>query len=617
MRYPTPGDYQDALQVPQVAFTDPTLQQAELETTALGLPRVITGAFAAVFQARTRTRCWAVKCFLTEVRDQAARYEAIARHLREAARPYTVAFDYQPAGIRVDGQTWPLLKMAWVEGTPLNAFVAAHRATPEVLDELAARWRRMLADLEAAGIAHGDLQHGNVLVAGEPGDLQLRLVDYDTMFVPALAGRKSPEVGHRNFQHPDRDEGDFGPYLDRFAGLAVYVALRACRQDPALWTRYDTGENLLFRAADFFDPDASPLMQDLARLDALAPLVAALRQACYLEPERVPTLEAVLEGNGPATPGGASLRRLQRRRAARSPRRPTRRPLADRLFAPALVVLAAAAVAFGALGWTLPLLASLGLGGVLIGLSVHRYRRLPVVRRRHRLRREVHYIDRTIDRLRQEIERLQHERTSFVHRTDTLRAERLAELRDERLAHHLKHHFVGTASSFDGITHKVVVRLKAAGIRTAYQATPERLAAVKGISDESRARVGLWRAALAAEVQDDLPEALSPAEERRFQRRIHQHLSALDEEIERLREKIRVQDVERRQVLERASALPAVTYPGYLGYLLRLRALPALHPPRTTPTPSPPQPTEPQPTPSPTPEPPPTRPWWETHPQPE
>ncbi|QLQ08322.1 MAG: hypothetical protein HZY76_21580 [Anaerolineae bacterium] len=55
-----------------------------------------------------------------------------------------------------------------------------------------------MRNLQTHGIAHGDLQHGNVLVAAD----ELRLIDYDGMYVPPLSGRESHEIGHRNYQHP-------------------------------------------------------------------------------------------------------------------------------------------------------------------------------------------------------------------------------------------------------------------------------------------------------------------------------------------------------------------------------------------------------------------------------
>ena len=66
---------------------------------------------------------------------------------------------------------------------------------PDTLLSLAKVWVRMMADLKAVSIAHGDLQHGNVVVVGD----QLRLIDYDNMFVPGLAGKQSNECGHRNY----------------------------------------------------------------------------------------------------------------------------------------------------------------------------------------------------------------------------------------------------------------------------------------------------------------------------------------------------------------------------------------------------------------------------------
>ena len=80
-----------------------------------------------------------------------------------------------------------------------------------------------MSELRAANIAHGDLQHGNVVVVGD----QLRLLDYDGMFVPALANKQSNECGHRNYQLPKRSRWDYGPHLDHFSAWVIYVSLVA------------------------------------------------------------------------------------------------------------------------------------------------------------------------------------------------------------------------------------------------------------------------------------------------------------------------------------------------------------------------------------------------------
>jgi len=80
----------------------------------------------------------------------------------------------------------------------LFTYVERNLGNSTLLFALASRWLEMIKVLNKFSIAHGDLQHGNVLVVN--GDL--KLVDYDGMFVPTLAGKISSEIGHRNYQHP-------------------------------------------------------------------------------------------------------------------------------------------------------------------------------------------------------------------------------------------------------------------------------------------------------------------------------------------------------------------------------------------------------------------------------
>jgi hypothetical protein len=604
--YPTPSDYQDAVQVPEAAFADPDLQEATPRTNVLGLPQPITGAFAAVFPMTTDAGDRvAAKCFLKDVPEQEARYEAVAQHLATVDLDALVDFDYQPEGIRVGGTDYPLLKMEWVDGTVLNRFVEAHLDTPDVLADLATAWADLMAALDDEALAHGDLQHGNVLVQTTDAGVRLRLVDYDTMFVPALEGWRSAEVGHRNYQHPDRTDSDFGPPLDRFPGLVVYTALRACAARPGLWDRYDTGENLLFRDADFYDPEQSALFDELETIDALAGLVEALRTACYVEPADVPPLADVRAGR--LEPADVTLDRARRTRG----RSRTQRSAVARWFLPAVcawVLLTAGVVlAGGALGGVPGGGVGLGLlvgGGGLVGAGAwvgRRYRRLSIVRRRRRLRQEEARFTEAIEGLRREVESLTHKRAELLDSVDERRAERLEELRDEALYDGLKHHFIGEVRELEGIIHKHVVRLKAANIRTAYEATPEALEQVRRISDEARARIRMWRSALLQEYEDDLPDALSPAQERRLRRYIDLRVEDLDDQRARTEEKIEVQKTERARVRDRLDDLPALSIGDYLLYLLRLGRLPdRIDGP---PAPAPAEPTASTPDPAPVPEP--------------
>src|SRR5947209_14317254 len=166
MPWPTPQDYNEAIQNPRAGFADPELKAGTVELTPRGLPRPITGNFASVYRIHCGNRDWAVRCFFREFADLGERYSAISRHLAAARLPYTVGFDYLEQGIKVRGTWYPILKMEWIEGDLLNTFVERHIDQPAQLRDLARRWLDMLRTLDASSIAHGDLQHGNVLVVG-------------------------------------------------------------------------------------------------------------------------------------------------------------------------------------------------------------------------------------------------------------------------------------------------------------------------------------------------------------------------------------------------------------------------------------------------------------------
>ncbi|MFB6272883.1 MAG: hypothetical protein ABEL51_08335 [Salinibacter sp.] len=568
--YPTPSEYQEALQVPEAAFADPELQRATPRTNALGLPQPITGAFAAVFPVTTDSgERYAVKCFLKDVPNQQARYEAVDEALDAIDHDALVAFAYQPEGVRVDGTAYPLLKMEWAEGKTLNRFVDEYLDRPEVLDRLAEAWADLMADLEAVALAHGDLQHGNVLVEATGEALRLRLVDYDTMYVPALDGWTSAEVGHRNYQHPDRTDADFDASLDRFAGLVIYTALRACAVRPDLWAQYDTGENLLFRDADFYAPDDSPLFGTLAETDPLRDLVDALRTACYVDPSDVPPLAAVR--NGRLEPSRLSISRSR----VREKRGATPRTGFARAFLPATVGVGGTALLLAVTGW--PLVAVVVLlvaGGAGSGLVGTWYQRLSPVRRRRRLEQEAERIGSKIRELEREVNSLQEKREELRTSMASRREERLREVQHDALRDCLKHHFIGEVREVEGLTHKHVVRLKSAGVRTAAEATPAAIEGVRRISDRARARLKMWRSALEEKYDDEIPESLSPAQERRLQRYVQHRIEDVDDQLARTRDKIQTQTVERERIEERLDEMPEVTMGRYLLYLFRLRTLP-------------------------------------------
>jgi serine/threonine protein kinase len=261
-------EYNAAIQNLRNSVSDDELRQGEPALNALGVPMPYSGGFADVYKVHCPQtgNTWAVKCFTREVTGQRERYREISAHLDQVKLPFTVDFQYVEPGIRAGGQWYPFLKMRWVEGFNLNQFVSDYLDKPKTLKLLLPLWVKLARLLRQNEVAHADLQHGNVLLvpAGEKG-LSLKLIDYDGMYVPSLARTRSGELGHPCFQHPQRlREGTYSLEVDRFSHLAIYCAIQCliAGRRP-LWKRFDSGDNLLFREADFRNPGASAVFQEL------------------------------------------------------------------------------------------------------------------------------------------------------------------------------------------------------------------------------------------------------------------------------------------------------------------------------------------------------------------
>jgi WD40 repeat protein len=303
MGWPLSQDYNEAVQSPRASFSDPDLKGGEVVVGPMGLPLPRSGNFADVYQLRGADgRMWAVKCFTRPVAGLGERYSRIDEHLRNARLPFAVGFRFLPEGIRIRGQWYPVLKMEWVEGLTLNEFVRQQANKPEQLKALLGMWVRLCKRLRESKIAHADLQHGNVLlVPGETANkLKLRLIDYDGMWVPALAGKPSGEAGHPAYQNPARLQGRaYTAEVDRFPHLVIGCALRAVAvAGKPVWDQFDNGDNLLFREADFAEPAKSKVFRALWALDdpTITNLVALLA-VCSRKPlKATPWLDDVLSG---------------------------------------------------------------------------------------------------------------------------------------------------------------------------------------------------------------------------------------------------------------------------------------------------------------------------------
>ena len=302
MAWPKATDFIEAVQDLGVSVEDEELRGGEVVRTPLGLPMLWSGNFADVFKIHCPAtgNTWALKCFTRQVPGLQDRYRRIATHLEQARLPFTVDFQYLEQGLCIRNERFPVLKMRWIEGLTLTEFVEEHLDRPQNLKMLLDLWVKLATRLRKAEMAHADLQHGNViLVPMSGGSLALRLIDYDGMYVPALAGTRSNEVGHPAYQHPQRlRDGTYNAEVDRFSHLAIYSGIRCLMLGRRqLWQQFNNGDNLLFREEDFRKPGESKLFRvlwkSLPDADARA-VIGRVVLACGTRLEEAPLLDEVV-----------------------------------------------------------------------------------------------------------------------------------------------------------------------------------------------------------------------------------------------------------------------------------------------------------------------------------
>jgi hypothetical protein len=311
--YPTNGDYNLSVQNLSRFGQEPRLVAAQPQTMANGGLIAYSGGYSRVYPVKSGRGTFALRCWTADVGDARERYRRIGEYLSRQGLPFFVEFEYLENAILVKGQRYPVLWMEWAEGPRLRDYVAQHLGDAPRLRAVADSFGEMVAALHEKEISHGDLQDENIVVQNGGAGPKMRLIDYDSLFVPTLRGYPDQIIGISHYQHPRRAAlGTASEKVDHFSELVIYLSILAYAQNPNLWNPHYE-KRLLFADSDFVDPDQSPSFGMLRYMTGEVRmltdcLVAYCREG---QVERLPPLEQVIGTVGsagwrgaPTSPGG-------------------------------------------------------------------------------------------------------------------------------------------------------------------------------------------------------------------------------------------------------------------------------------------------------------------------
>lgn len=283
---PSISEILDSVSVPTL-IKDEVIRNGNFENSSRGAI-YYSGGFTVVFPVQANGQKWAFRCWHTEMGNVRKRFKTISDYINKLNSPYFCNFYYCDSGLIVDGKVFPTTRMDWVNGKTINQYIIANASDKELLLSLANKFLLMTDSLHRHHIAHGDLQHGNIIItdAGE-----IKLVDYDSLYVPGLDGESDIIIGKAEYQHPKRKQNKItSEKLDYFSELVIYLSILAIAYKPSIIRDYSIEDSLLFQANDWSDFEHSPIFIALKGIgnDEISLLIDVLND--YLNEDNINNL---------------------------------------------------------------------------------------------------------------------------------------------------------------------------------------------------------------------------------------------------------------------------------------------------------------------------------------
>jgi len=288
---PTVPSIRTSVENKSVLVLDEHAQNGVFKRDTRGRLIAYTGGFSVVFPYEDANgEKWAFRCWHSDVNNSQKRYELIAEAIQKANLDFLCEFEYVEKGINVEGTIYPITRMRWVEGVTIKEYICQNKNSKTLLLELADNFLTMSKALHDLSLAHGDLQHGNILVSP---DHKLYLVDYDSFYCPKLKGEADTVTGLPDYQHPSRKNNRFvSEKIDYFSELIIYLSILAIAENPSLINKYQVegAERMLFSKEDYEDIKHSQIYQDIKSLgNEFVELLGVLEE--YLSKNSIDELE--------------------------------------------------------------------------------------------------------------------------------------------------------------------------------------------------------------------------------------------------------------------------------------------------------------------------------------
>lgn len=252
-------------------------------------PIFYPGGFGLVFPMHKGGEKVAFRVWHLEIPYIKKRMLEISFFLKKTSIPFFVNFELITSGLKVptdEGlQMIDTVRMDWVEGFTLKKHInnlIKSEEFPESekknrLQKLAISLLNVFRTMHKYHVSHGDLQHGNIIVTNN-GDV--KLIDYDSLYVPNMHECSHVTLGLSGYQHPKRIDSKYAnEKTDCFSELIIFMGVYSLSKDLTLWERYKLNSrdySFIFDSDDFKDIHHCKLYNELVALDPVLSKLALI-----------------------------------------------------------------------------------------------------------------------------------------------------------------------------------------------------------------------------------------------------------------------------------------------------------------------------------------------------
>ncbi|MCE9651852.1 MAG: hypothetical protein K8Q89_02160 [Nitrosarchaeum sp.] len=266
---------------------------------SMDLPLAYPGQFARVYKVQNNKEFFALRFFTKKREGAMLRYKILhdyfEENFQENNKPgFLINFEYLTNAININikkKQTrFPLIKMDWVDGDTLENFMKTCKDKNEI-KIIKDKFKKVNDEMELYGIAHGDLHPKNIIINKTN---EIKLVDYDCMYIRDFMGESMPEFGDPDCQHPNRAAFKYDDNIDRFSALVIYLALMVLEEDPTFFNIID--RDFIFSREDYENPYGSDTFKKLKMFSSdVKYILEILISYCVEEIPKPETLSSILK----------------------------------------------------------------------------------------------------------------------------------------------------------------------------------------------------------------------------------------------------------------------------------------------------------------------------------